>query len=92
MSQIGAELRIRGLVQGVGYRWFFIHKATDLGLTGWVRNVPDGTVSAVVEGDRSLVEALIEEARIGPYSAQVTDVDIKWVPYSGQYRNMDVVR
>ena len=92
MSEIGAELKIRGMVQGVGYRWFFIHKAGELGLTGWVKNARDGSVKALVEGDRSLVEALIAEARIGPYSAEVTDVDIKWVPYTGRYHGMDVVR
>ncbi len=80
------------MVQGVGYRWFFVQKANALGVTGWVRNNPDGSVAAVVEGDRSLVESLIEEAKIGPLSGSVSDVGIKWLTYSGRYTSMEVTR
>ncbi len=90
MNSVGAQLTIRGFVQGVGYRYYCYRMARSLGLTGWVRNSPDGSVLAVAEGDRSLIEELIKELRVGPPAANVTDVDVAWTEYSGRFRNFDV--
>jgi acylphosphatase len=68
-----------GLVQGVGYRWFVARRAQSLGLSGFVRNLYDGTVELEAEGERSLIEELIKESRVGPRSAQVTKLIIEWV-------------
>ena len=73
---IARRLRIHGRVQGVFYRQWTIGTASELGLTGWVRNRDDGTVEAQVQGDESRVEALIEAARHGPPMAEVTGLDI----------------
>jgi acylphosphatase len=53
-------------------------RATSLGLAGWVRNNPDGTVEAVFEGDQERVESLVEWCRRGPPHAHVEDVDVSW--------------
>ncbi|MBU8932772.1 MAG: acylphosphatase [candidate division Zixibacteria bacterium] len=90
MSSVGAELRIEGFVQGVGYRYFCLVHARNLDLTGWVKNNPDGSVLALVEGDRSRVESLIVELKIGPSSAVVKDISIKWLDLTGQYSDFKV--
>lgn len=81
---------VKGLVQGVGYRFFVIRRAELLGLTGWVKNLPDGTVEVVAEGDRELLEELIKELWKGPSAAQVTDVVVNWERYTGEFKNFDV--
>lgn len=65
---------ISGHVQGVGYRYNTRKKAMALGLTGWVRNLPDGRVEAVVEGDHAQVNSLVEWFQSGPPAARVETV------------------
>jgi acylphosphatase len=60
------QLRITGLVQGVGYRAWFADEARARGLVGWVRNRTDGSVEACIAGDESVLEQMIEAARSGP--------------------------
>lgn len=91
MSKVGAELKVHGVVQGVGYRYFFVRRARDLELTGWVRNRPDGTVESRVEGDRGSIEALISQLKVGPSSASVTRLDVRWTEATGRYSSFDVV-
>lgn len=76
--EVHAAITVRGLVQGVGYRWFANRHAVQLGLKGVVTNNYDGTVSVEVEGDRSLVEELLQQLKIGPRSAQVNDLRVEW--------------
>jgi acylphosphatase len=68
------HLAITGLVQGVGYRESMREAAESLAVTGWVRNRPDGSVEAVIQGEAGSVDALIDWARRGPPQARVTDV------------------
>ncbi len=70
------RLRIRGRVQGVGYRESMRYEAERLGVTGWVRNRRDGSVEAVVDGEARDVEAIIAWARTGPRAAHVVEVDV----------------
>lgn len=67
-----------GLVQGVGYRWFVARHAERLGLSGYARNRWDGTVEIEAEGERSFIEELIRQLRVGPRSARVADLRIDW--------------
>lgn len=64
-------VRIRGRVQGIGYRDWMIHAATRLGVEGWVRNRSDGSVEALVAGDPAAVGALLTACRAGPPLARV---------------------
>ena len=70
------QLKIGGLVQGVGYRDAMCREAERLGVTGWVRNCRDGTVEAVVDGVPSAVDAILAWAHHGPPSARVAGVTI----------------
>ena len=90
MSQTAAELRIRGMVQGVGFRWFARERARANGVSGWVRNNSDGTVSAYAEGDETAVRLFVEELRAGPRSGEVSDVDIEWSDFTGKYSTFDI--
>jgi acylphosphatase len=73
---ITRHLRIRGRVQGVGFRMYLQREAQRHGVTGWVRNRHDGSVEAVVQGEAEAVEAVIAWARHGPPSARVMNVDV----------------
>lgn len=68
------RLRITGRVQGVWYRGATDAEARRLGVVGWVRNLPDGSVEALIEGEPTAVRALVAWCRTGPPGARVTDV------------------
>jgi acylphosphatase len=71
-----ARVRVRGAVQGVFFRAEARDRARSLRVAGWVRNVPDGTVEAVFEGDPARVESMIDWCRRGPRGAHVEDVEV----------------
>jgi len=72
------HLYVSGRVQGVFFRARTRDRARALGITGWVRNLPDGRVEIAAEGARAALDALVSWARVGPPAAQVTDVTITW--------------
>ncbi|KPK45936.1 MAG: hypothetical protein AMJ77_06640 [Dehalococcoidia bacterium SM23_28_2] len=76
----------KGRVQGVNFRDFVCSRAVSLGLTGYVRNLPDmRSVEVVAEGQRERLERLVEHLREGPRQARVNSVDVRWGEASGQY-------
>lgn len=79
-----ARVRIRGFVQGVCFRAETRDRAGSLGVAGWVRNVPDGTVEAVFEGEAARVDTLVAWCRRGPEGARVDDVAVEWEEPSGE--------
>lgn len=79
MSEARARAVIRGRVQGVFFRAETRDRARSLGLSGWVRNAPDGTVEAVFQGDRDRIESMLGWCRHGPALAQVDEVQIEWL-------------
>ena len=81
---------VRGIVQGVNFRWYTQRRASDLQLTGYVRNMPDGSVEAVVEGDRADIETLVDALRVGPSAAVVESVNIAWHAPSGEFDRFEV--
>jgi acylphosphatase len=84
------QLTIRGRVQGVFYRASAAYEAQNLGLTGWVRNCPDGSVEAVAEGDRNKIEDLIAWCRRGPKGARVETVEIKWSAFTREFQDFRI--
>jgi acylphosphatase len=77
-QQVQAHVFIAGRVQGVGYRYATVDTATQLGLTGWVRNLPDGRVEAVFEGVREVVEDMVRWCHSGPPAAIVKEVVVEY--------------
>lgn len=84
MNRVRVQLKIQGRVQGVFYRQSTKETALRLGLTGWVRNCPDGSVEAAFEGEAEAVDAAIEWCRQGPPSARVTEVSINRLCCEGE--------
>jgi protein-L-isoaspartate(D-aspartate) O-methyltransferase len=80
---VRARVRAHGIVQGVGYRFSVERRARGLGVAGWARNEPDGTVAAVFEGPREHVGSLLEWCRRGPRGAEVTELEVTWEPTEG---------
>ena len=77
-DQARLQARVSGDVQGVGFRFFVVRRAGELGLRGWVANRPDGSVETVAEGPRPQLERLVEALRQGPPGAEVDGVDVSW--------------
>ncbi len=70
------HLLISGRVQGVGFRYFVLQKARETGVNGWVRNLNDGRVEALISGDEDAVEKMVAFCRRGPESAIVENTDL----------------
>jgi acylphosphatase len=87
---IRARARIRGRVQGVFYRQSTVETASRLELAGWVRNLPDGSVEAVVEGPMAVVREFLDWCRQGPPAAKVDVVDVDWTDATGEFRRFEV--
>ncbi len=81
-----------GIVQGVFYRYSTKRQADELGLAGTVRNLPDGSVEVVCEGEEKKIERLIEWCGQGPSGAFVENVDVRWHETSGGLTGFSIVR
>jgi len=91
MKKVRVHLIIEGRVQGVWFRESTRRKALSLGVYGWVRNLPDGTVEVVAEGDEDRVEELVKWCHKGPPAAEVINVIKKEEEYLGEFNDFDVV-
>ena len=76
MAQIARHVSVTGRVQGVFFRAWMRDQAGELGVTGWVRNCPDGRVDSHIEGEEGAVLQLIERLRGGPPAAKVEDIHV----------------
>ena len=85
MASKRAHVTISGRVQGVNFRYYTLQQAIGLGVEGWVRNLPDGRVEAVFEGDEAAVDQILAWCQMGPRSARVDEVQTLWEAYSGEY-------
>lgn len=82
---------VRGRVQGVGYRDFVQRQALRLGLSGWVRNLPDGrAVEVQAAGTRAALDELLGRLREGPRFAHVSEVEVDWSAPIGQFNGFEV--
>lgn len=81
---------VRGRVQGVNFRGTTAREASARGVTGWVRNLRDGTVEVTAEGRREQLDALLQYLHDGPPAASVTGVDVQWLEPTGEYNSFRV--
>jgi len=88
--RVRAHVFITGMVQGVFFRSETRHEAKKRGVRGWVRNIPDGRVEAVFEGEEESVKELIEFCKRGPPGARVKDTDVIWENYTGEFRDFEI--
>jgi len=90
MQQARAHLLIRGRVQGVCYRAFTRDIASQLELSGWVRNLDNGNVEALFEGSKEDIERAITHCHKGPPGARVEDVGVMWEDYRGDLQGFQI--
>ena len=89
-ENVAARMIISGKVQGVFFRVETQKAARGLGITGWVRNLSDGTVEALAEGERNRVDALIDWCRQGAPMSRVDRVDVEARDFSGSYSSFEI--
>lgn len=85
-----AKITVAGFVQGVGFRYFAQREALNLGLMGYVRNLPDGQVQSEVEGEEKIIQLYIDVLQKGPGLGYVTNIDAIWQDYSGEFKNFQI--
>jgi acylphosphatase len=88
--RVARRFLISGRVQGVGFRWFARDAAAREGVTGWVRNLPDGRVEAWVEGETDAVTRVEAALRSGPRGSHVEDVDVDLEAATGRYAGFSI--
>lgn len=84
------EIKIYGRVQGVFFRSFVREAALELGLTGFVRNEPDGSVLVIAEGAEEKLQELISRCRKGPLAARVDKVEVEWQEATGEHQGFRI--
>ena len=80
------------MVQGVFFRREMTELATGLGISGWVRNLRDGKVEALAEGERARLDELIRFCHVGPRGAVVRKVEVEWSGYTGEFRGFRITK
>jgi acylphosphatase len=88
---VRAHVTVTGRVQGVFYRTSTMEKARDMGVSGWVRNLRDGRVEAVFEGEPGSVKEMVAWCRIGPPGSSVKDVQVSWGEQPENLKDFKVV-
>jgi acylphosphatase len=91
MQYCRLHIFISGKVQGVYYRQNTLHKAQELNVMGWIRNLKDGRVEATLEGEREHVDKLLDWCKDGPEYAIVTNIEIVDEPYSNEFSNFQIL-
>lgn len=89
---MNAHVFISGFVQGVGYRQHVKKIASELGLKGWVKNLPDRRVEALFLGDKKNIEKAILKCREGSFISEVEDVEVDWGSPSEDLSSFEIIR
>jgi len=90
MAKVSAHVYVYGMVQGVFFRYNTKRMADLLGVSGWVKNLPDGRVEAYFEGEEDAVRRMVEWCHVGPPLARVERVEVEWGEYTGRYRGFTI--
>lgn len=91
-EKVRAHVYISGEVQGIGFRGFLERLANSKGITGWVRNLDDGRVEAIFEGDEEKVKYVLERCHRGPPFSKVNEIKINWEPYKSEFSSFEIMR
>ena len=91
MVKARAHIYVSGKVQGVFFRQNTMKKAQSVDVLGWVKNLDDGRVEAVLEGEEETVKAVIEFCKVGPKGAQVIEINVNWELYRGEFQSFNIV-
>ncbi len=83
---------VNGYVQGVGFRYFVHDMAISLGIKGWVRNLWNGDVEVLAEGERQALEKLLSAIRRGPRTSNVMGIQVDWQPATGDFNDFRISR
>lgn len=86
------NLLVTGNVQGVFFRASTLEQAQQLNLSGWVKNLADGSVEVVAEGSRYALDALLAWCKRGPPAAEVDDVSVRWSQHRNEFKTFQIVR
>ena len=85
------NMKITGKVQGVGFHYFVLRQAQELGITGWVSNKSNGDVEAFTQGEKADIEQFIAKVKEGPSFSRVEDVSLNWVNEADQYFGFEII-
>lgn len=88
--KIRAHVFVEGKVQGVFFRYWTKQNADELGLVGWVKNLNDGTVEAMFEGEKSVIEEMIRRCRVGSKESEVEHVDATYEKATGEFKMFSI--
>lgn len=91
MERVRAHIFVSGRVQGVLFRDGTQRQAKRLGIKGWVRNLADGRVEAVFEGEKDKVDKIVNWAEKGPILARVGDLRVEWQKYTGEFESFEII-
>jgi acylphosphatase len=87
---VRAEITVNGLVQGVGFRYYILRQAHNLGLNGYVRNFFTGEVYILAEGERGMIEELIKLTKAGPSHAYVKNCRVDWSDSTDEFTTFEI--
>jgi len=90
MANAALRAIVHGRVQGVYFRAFTRQRATRLGVGGYARNLPDGSVEVYAEGEKQQLEFLLQVLKQGPPGARVDSIETTWPDYTGEYKDFSV--
>ena len=90
-KKVRARIFIKGKVQDVGFRHAAKTRADRFSVRGFVKNLSQGGVEAVFEGNSGDVDRMIEYCKVGPFGAQVKEVEIRWEEYQNEFRDFQIV-
>ncbi|OCL26083.1 acylphosphatase [Orenia metallireducens] len=86
-AKVRKHIYISGHVQGVGFRWYTNQQASSLGVKGWVKNLADGRVEAVIVGDKPKIDKMLDLLKQGSPLSQVDDIEVIDEEYRGEFKN-----
>lgn len=91
MEKVRIHAFVSGFVQGVNFRYYTQKKAKELGITGWVRNLKDGRVEVVAEGDKYAIEEFIRFFKTGPPLAKVLSCEVEKEEFKDEFKHFDII-